>query len=208
MIVGDIPTEDYWSGGWKTSQPTQTVAGMTWSSNLRLTPNGKNFPVSHVGSFHGRPQDFEAAMVGIWATAVGCLATADNAVVRGRRLAVTSPTLAAPSRGYRDSYSFFDPDTYFTLSAILLSGDTYLLGQVREILEFSANHQRREGQLPHHFDKDKPQFEALSGAQQSGPTIFWVLSSLEYVKYSGDVAWLLKVLPRLRHVGVLLSLSV
>ena len=201
VIVGEVPTdlEDQWSDGWARSHPARTVAGLTWSSVLLITPNNKNFPLSYAGSFQGRPDDFEALMVGVWATAVGCLMTADNAVVRGQRLAATSPTLAAPSRGYSELYSFFDPDTYFTLSALLVSGDAYLFSQTRDILEFSASHQSRDGQLPHHFVNENPQFQALSGATQSGPSIFWVLSALQYAKYSADMLWLRKMLPRLRH---------
>ena len=47
-----------------------------------------------------------------------------------------------------------------------------------------------KGQLPHHFVADKPVFQALSGATQTGPNVFWILSCLNYVKHSGNMTWL------------------
>jgi hypothetical protein len=213
VILGAVPTEleDRWSDGWAQAPATRIVEGQTWSTELRITPNSKNFPAGGGdtphrdgggdgdGSFHLDANDYEALMVGIWATAVGCLTTTKNAVVDGQRFAMTSPTLAAPVRGYSGFGSFFDPDSFFALSALLISGDLYLVDQVREVLQFSASHQGSRGQLPHHFEKGEPRFEALSGAVQTGPSIFWALSCLEYVKYSGDHAWLRQMIPRLRR---------
>ena len=62
--------------------------------------------------------------------------------------------------------------------------------QVRLVLERSGAFNNEKGQLPHHFVADKPVFQALSGATQTGPNVFWILSCLNYVKHSGNMTWL------------------
>ena len=62
--------------------------------------------------------------------------------------------------------------------------------QVRLVLERSGAFINEKGQLPHHFVADKPVFQALSGATQTGPNVFWILSCLNYVKHSGNMTWL------------------
>ena len=39
---------------------------------------------------------------------------------------------------------------------------------------------------------------ALSNATQTGPTIFWALSALDYVRHTGDYAWLRRMMPQIR----------
>ena len=41
-------------------------------------------------------------------------------------------------------------------------------------------------------------FYALSGATQTGPNVFWILSSLQYAALSGDYDWLRSAMPDLR----------
>lgn len=62
--------------------------------------------------------------------------------------------------------------------------------QVRLVLERSGAFINAKGQLPHHFVDDKPVFQALSGATQTGPNVFWILSCFNYVKHSGNMTWL------------------
>ena len=67
---------------------------------------------------------------------------------------------------------------------------TLLFTQVRRVLERSGAFINAKGQLPHHFVDDKPVFQALSGATQTGPNVFWILSCFNYVKHSGNMTWL------------------
>jgi hypothetical protein len=82
-----------------------------------------------------------------------------------------------------------------------LSYDGYLHDQVRAVLERSGSFINDKGQLPHHFEKTKPVYQALSGATQTGPNVFWILSCLNYVKYSGDLEWLVGYMPTLRRAS-------
>jgi hypothetical protein len=109
------------------------------------------------------------------------------------------------------SYNYFDPDNYISTFALLQTGFGYLHeqvrikprtapralcpshshpSQVRLVLERSGAFINEKGQLPHHFVADKPVFQALSGATQTGPNVFWILSCLNYVKHSGNMTWL------------------
>lgn len=115
------------------------------------------------------------------------------------------------------SYNYFDPDNYIATYALLQTGYPYLHEQVRNktihlspsrrvpnapnlqvharrqvrlVLERSGDFINAKGQLPHHFVDDKPVFQALSGATQTGPNVFWILSCFNYVKHSGNMTWL------------------
>lgn len=97
--------------------------------------------------------------------------------------------------------------------------DPYLFAEIRKLLDTNRGLICREtqaticvaGQLPHHIvdscsfmqpacvcknsttfpgQTDCVSYAALSGATQTGPNIFWVMSALQYVATSGDVAWL------------------
>lgn len=48
------------------------------------------------------------------------------------------------------------------------------------------------GEVPHHFELDKPVFNAISGSRQTGPTIFWAKAALHYVQATADLGWLRK----------------
>jgi len=57
------------------------------------------------------------------------------------------------------------------------------------------------GQIPHHFidTPTNPTYIAISGATQTGPNIFWSLSTLRLGRLSGDYAWLKQRLPFLER---------
>ena len=60
-------------------------------------------------------------------------------------------------RGYNHTYKYFDPDNYFSISAILFSGDEYLQNQARLVIERSGSFIKQQtGQLPHHFEGVEP----------------------------------------------------
>ncbi|KAL0490443.1 4-hydroxy-tetrahydrodipicolinate reductase [Acrasis kona] len=118
---------------------------------------------------------------------------------------VISPTVAYPNRGYWPLFNFYDPDSWFSISAMMYVSDPYINNECRKMLETSAKLVQPDGQLPHHFIGDgdhdlRPTFEAISGATQTGPNIFWALSALQYVKNSGDYEWLKKQADTIRLV--------
>ena len=103
-------------------------------------------------------KDIEGFMTGIYANAVPCLCTYPNEVSRGFQVSQIATTLRhEDGRGYNHTYNYFDPDNYFSISAILFSGDEYLLNQARLVIERSGSFIKNEtGQLPHHFEGIEP----------------------------------------------------
>ena len=174
-----------------------SLNGIPTSSTL--SPNDRPFPVGGVpvgASLGGR--DLEAMLTGIYGSAVGALTTFDNEVKAGVRVAQIATTIARPDRGYQGHYNFFDPDNYLTLSALIYSADPYLQAQAKAVIERSGAFLTKGGQLPHHFDIDKPHYTALSGATQTGPNTFWTLAALQYARNAGDLDWLKGYMPTLR----------
>ena len=104
--------------------------------------------------------------------------------------------------GYNDTFNYFDPDNFISISAILYSGDPYLLDQARRVIERSGAFLKPEnGQLPHHFNGIEPYYLALSGETQTGPNTFWVKTALQYAFVSGDLEWLTNYMPTLRNAS-------
>ena len=177
-------------------------SGSSWSTSYRMAPSNRNFPSLGLSTGPNLPpEDLEAFLTGIYGSGPGCLCTYDNGVVPGRRVAQISPTIARPDRGYSGTYNYFDPDNYLSLSAMLYSGDTYLQEQARAVFERSGAFLKPNGQLPHHFVKDQPQFTALSGATQTGPNTFWTKTALQYARVTGNLTWLNSYMPTLRHAA-------
>ena len=122
--------------------------------------------------------------------APGCLCTFPNAPscpgLEGKHLKLgqIATTVARPDRGYGGTYNYFDPDNFFSMTALIYSGEPFLQEQARTVIERSGSflcigdigktHKCTYGQLPHHFEGDVPTFLALSGATQTGPNTFWV----------------------------------
>ena len=177
-----------------------------WSSSLRLLPNSFDFPIlpDVVGDDVEEGvelADLHVFMTGVFASAVGNIFSHDNAVVPGERVAQMATTIHRPDVGYAGTYNYFDPDNYIATFALLSTGYAYLHEQVRLVLERSGAFINSKGQLPHHFVDDKPVFQALSGATQTGPNVFWILSCLNYAKHSGNMTWLQAYMPTLRHAS-------
>ena len=87
---------------------------------------------------------------------------------------------------------------------MIYSGDDYLQKQAQAVLMRSGSllkvtTDKFNGQLPHHFRGDQPQYTALSGATQTGPNTFWTKTALQYASSSGDLDWLKSYLPTLRN---------
>lgn len=139
-------------------------------------------------------------MIGIYANAVPCLCSYPNEVTPGTHVAQIATTLRhGKVRGYQGTYNYFDPDNFFSLSAILYSGDPYLQNQVRMVVERTGSFMKPDnGQLPHHFNGVEPYYLALSGETQTGPNTFWTKTALRYAAVTGDIAWLTQYMPTLR----------
>ncbi len=207
-------SQDKWGAGWSAAQPVPSASALPaggWSAAAEYAPNNKNFPAGGLTTGPNLPpDDLEALLTGVYASSPGNLCTYDNEVVPGERVAQIATTIAFPGRGYQDTYNYFDPDNYIALSSLLYSGDPYLQHQARLVVERSGAFLKQNatdpddpsnGQLPHHFNKDKPTYLALSGATQTGPNTFWVKTALRYADVTGDSAWLAGYIPTLRNAS-------
>lgn len=75
-------------------------------------------------------------MTGIYGSAPGCLCTFPNAPAcpgmegKHQKLGQIATTVARPDRGYGGTYNYFDPDNWFSMSALIYSGEPFLQEQV------------------------------------------------------------------------------
>lgn len=209
IYAGSLPAVDQWkSDGWNNVTAIE-VPVTSWTSHVKMAPNNMDFPAQgpngDVSTAQSVPtKDLRALLTGIYGSPVGQLCTHDNGVENGVRVAQMATTIARPSYGYSNMYNFFDPDNYVSTAALLYSQDPYLQKQVRLVLERSGSFINSKGELPHHFVGVTPTFQAISGATQTGPNVFWVLSCLNYVKATGDVAWLESYMPKIRQASAFL----
>lgn len=118
-----------------------------------------------------------------------------------------SPCVAHPDRCYDNTFNYFDPDSYLSISALLYSGDSNLIEESRKLIETTGCHiclpgmeklNCSIGQIPHHFVGKNVTFRALSGATQTGPNIFWTLSALQVAKATANMSWIESQLWRIR----------
>jgi hypothetical protein len=120
---------------------TSTVSiakGANFSFDLTLFPNNYDFPVYTLNNIQETTKnipfiDLRTSLTGIYGSAVGCLQSYYN-----KQTGIIAPTISHPDVGYSPDANFFDPDNFITLSAILYSGDDYLIKQVGEVLERTA----------------------------------------------------------------------
>jgi hypothetical protein len=194
-------------------------ADASWHTSAVITPNSKNFPSGDLTLGPNIPSDdLHAVMAGIYGSAPGCLCTFPNSPAcpgmegKHQKLGQIATTVARPDRGYAGTYNYFDPDNFFSMSALIYSGEPFLQEQARTVIERSGswlcigevekNNTCTYGQLPHHFVGTTPTFLALSGATQTGPNTFWTKSALQYARNSGNLAWLKSYMPTLRASSV------
>jgi hypothetical protein len=192
-----------------------------------IAPNNRNFPAGGLRTAGGTTanlpsDDLAAILTGIYGTAPGCLCTFPNAPacprIEGKHLKLgqiattvarsARGTGADKPRGYFGTYNYFDPDNFFSMTALIYSGDPFLQEQARTVIERSGAflcvgqvqqvQNCTTGQLPHHFVGEVPHYLALSGATQTGPNTFWVKSALQYARNSGNMEWLKQYMPTLR----------
>jgi hypothetical protein len=190
VLAGRYPRRGEWDGqGWEAAPATHVTAGERWTVRTRLTPNDRDFPTAGLPAHPTLPaDDLAAILTGVYGTAAGVL---DTYALPGE----AAPTLAHPGWSYGNGRNFYDPDTFMIDSALLWSGDRYLIRQARDTIEHSEAAMAPSGQLPHHFEGDQPTFVAISGATQTGPNIFWIAAALRYAEATGDTAWLTARMP-------------
>ena len=144
-----------------------------------------NYPFPVHGINNSENMDFDDLRIfysAIYGNAAGVLGTYKNT-------GSAYPILVFPGGPYGDMYTFFDPDSRSTVSTLSFSGDVYLQNQAREIIEL-AERNMKNGQIPHHFIADKPEYLSIAKSEQLGPNIFWVLASIDYASATGDNDWL------------------
>lgn len=192
VLVGNYPTQERWSEEqWGQAQAVQIETSQQWTASLRLGANNHDFPIANIS------MDSQMLFADIRTFATAIYATTVGSLVSYEFPGKVSPTLATPERGYQPLYNFFDPDAWETVCTLLYSGDPYLQNEARKIIEVSGEAISADGQIPHHFSENEPVFEAISGAIQTGPNIFWISAALHYTKIMGDEGWLREQMPRI-----------
>ena len=118
-------------------------ANASYTSSFKIGATNLDLPVLSVPTSYSLSSlpltDLHSFLTGIYASPVGCLCTHKNQVADGRSLSQIATTIARPGRGYEGTYNYFDPDSYISTSAILLSMDPYLQNEVRKVLERSGS---------------------------------------------------------------------
>ena len=195
VLAGSHPEPDRWTGAsWSAAAPAQVEAGRRWRTGATIAANGYDFPAGGLVEARANlpEHDLRAMYTAIYGTAAGVLGSYE---LPGSAY----PTLATPGRWYGDGNSFFDPDAWQVIRALLYSGDRYLQRQARQVIERSGEAITDSGQIPHHFNGPEPTYVAISGATQTGPNIFWISSALDYASATGDYGWLREQMPRIEH---------
>ncbi len=196
VLAGDHPDRDHWTRtSWAAAEPRILSQGQRLGAvDMRVAANGHDFPAGGlVTPRETLPErDLRAIYTAVYGTAAGVLGSYD---IPG----AAYPTLAFPNRSYGSGNSFFDPDAWEVLRALLYSGDRYLQAEARKVIERSGAAMLPSGQIPHHFDGTAPTYVAISGATQTGPNIFWISSALDYAAETGDRAWLRAQMPRIER---------
>ena len=195
VLAGNHPDRDGWTdSSWAAAAPERVQAGQRWRTDGTIAANGYDFPSGGLVKPEANlpEDDLRAIYTAVYSTAAGVLGSYQ---LPGSAY----PTLATPGRQYGEGNSFFDPDAFQIIRALLYSGDHYLQEEARRVIERSGAAILPSGQLPHHFEGAQPTYVAISGATQTGPNIFWISSALDYAAATGDTAWLRAQMPRIER---------
>jgi hypothetical protein len=184
---------DSWGAGDVTDEPMEistsaaaasaavTTTAASWTTSMTISPNNHNFPSGDLttASDNLPIDDLAAIMTGIYGSAPGCLCTFPNSPScpgmegKHQKLGQIATTIARGNddRGYGGTYNYFDPDNFFSMTALIYSGEPFLQEQARTVIERSGSflcigavqkdHKCTYGQLPHHFQGTTPTFLAL-----------------------------------------------
>lgn len=218
---------DGWVGAWDGTKTPIANGAASPVVAVNLLPNDRAFPPSEV------PPVLPA----------GVAVDDITAILQGVHGAVVSPlhsydfypeVRAAPCLTYQDGncyggdFSFYDPDSGISNSALLYSFDRMLQEQVRGQLETNMarvcpdnSHPDRcvRGQCIHHFvgdcngggaecqcvdnpngQRDCVVYDSIAGGVQTGPNIFTTLAALRYAGTTGNGTWLAANMPLLRSM--------
>lgn len=123
---------------WNDVQPVHVTNGTSYEFGLSFIPNNYDFPAYLLNDIAATeatvPFDqLRAYLTGIYASPVGCLQS-----FYAKQKGTIAPTISHPDVGYSPDTNFFDPDNFISLSAMLYSGDDYLVRQVRDVLHRTA----------------------------------------------------------------------
>lgn len=141
IVVGKYPNlslrmSEAWTPCWRQIGGATAVTGKeVWDVSYVIAPNNYDFPVhalSRLSADHiNLPfTDLRTYLTGIYASPVGCLQSYYD-----KQTGTIAPTVAHPDVGYSPDTNFFDPDNFISLSAMMYSGDDYLIRQVKEVLD-------------------------------------------------------------------------
>lgn len=144
VLFGNYPsTSGEMASAWAKSCWANTTAvpvtkGTTWEFGLTFIPNNYDFPPYLLNNVAATPYSvpfpqLRAYLTGIYASPVGCLQSYYD-----KQFGTIAPTISHPEVGYSPDTNFFDPDNFISLSAMMYSGDAYLLRQVKYVLHRTA----------------------------------------------------------------------
>ena len=197
------------NGFYDTGHKYFVSANSMWNISMTITPNDLDFPT---GDIPTNPdlllplRDIQSIYTAVYASPVGAFASHDC-----HPLGRLRPCLSSPGGCYGGSYNFFDPDSFLSISALVIPDDKYLYEEVKKVIETSGKFiciidipgVCKKGQIPHHlvdsckgigsckcFENICVTYAALSGAVQTGPNMFWILSVIKYAEFSGSYDWL------------------
>jgi hypothetical protein len=144
VLVGAYPDASAdmfraWAKGcWKGAEVSAVDPSMNWEFSYSFIPNNYDFPAYLLNSVadtqYTVPFDqLRAYLTGVYASPAGCLQSYYD-----KQFGTIAPTISHPDVGYSPDTNFFDPDNFISLSAMLYSGDLYLVQQVRDVLARTA----------------------------------------------------------------------
>ena len=214
LFAGALPDAEttkgvYHVGGWSDDyRLTKWVAieeGQRWSVELDIGANSRSFPSGAVPPPQEQEQapplptreELQAFLAGAYANAASELVTH---ILPGQ---AASEMLQPLRTAYHDVYTFYDPDCFFAGSALCHSAYPGFIAEAASLVETSQRFSRPTGQIPHHFvaadvatdpTGQLPHvaqnltvvFDAISGATQTGPNLFWAMTALRVAAASGD----------------------
>jgi hypothetical protein len=185
VLAGAFPTIDTWvANQWPTAHAAPIAAGRAFGWAADLYASQYAFP-PHAGSDARTPMDGDAERAMLTAAFASTAGSFTSYAQPGHQ----APTLATPERSYAPMTNFFDPDSWLSVTTLVYAGDAYMVEQARALLETNPRFILPSGQLPHHFIGDKPTYDAISGATQTGPNVFWTLAVLAFSRATGDYDW-------------------
>lgn len=139
IVIGTYPNLskkmiESWRQCWLGSTAVDIPVGQSWTRSFSIGANNYDFPLRALPAAAGANNlpfvDLQTYLTGIYASPVGCLQSYFD-----DQQGTIAPTVSHPDVGYSPDTNFFDPDNFLSLSAMLYSGDSYLIEQVRSVLE-------------------------------------------------------------------------